>query len=265
MTRYDWRKSPLRRRLFFALGFGKVWGQADAVRFLSRGEATTSYHAARGLVAIIPNGIDIESSPTQSLRDSARSTLGIPSSASVLLFLGRITHQKGVKEALAAFELAAKSLPDLFFLLVGPSEGNYGREVNSFIEQSPVRNRILAPGVVTGNAKTTCFRAADAFISLSHNEGMSLALLEALSYSLPLVLTQASNLDRLAEYDAGIFTSHEPEAAATAILRIMQDPSFRQSASHQAKRLAQEVFAWAIVIPQLVAMYQDRIDNKNKI
>jgi glycosyltransferase involved in cell wall biosynthesis len=263
MTRYDWQKSALRRRLFFRLGFDKVWRNADAIRFLSQGEARTSYYPAKGHSTVIPNGIDLEDPPTKELQEAARANLGIAAQARVLLFLGRITHQKGVKEALAAFEIAANALPDLFFLLVGPSEGIYGEEVMTLIQKSPVGDRIVSPGAVTGSAKSDCFRAADAFISLSHNEGMSLALLESLSYGLPIVLTESSNLDHFSEYEAGIVTSHDPEEAARAILKIMQDTACREHAGSQARRLAQDIFGWSTIIPRLAALYQSLIETKH--
>ena len=124
MTRYDWQKSTLRRELFFRLGFAKVWEEADAIRFLSQGEAAASYYPARDFFAVIPNGIELEASPTRDVQEAARERLGIPAETRVLLFLGRITHQKGVKEALAAYELAAAKFPDLLLLLVGPLEGD---------------------------------------------------------------------------------------------------------------------------------------------
>ena len=119
--------------------------------------------------------------------------------------------------------------------------------------------------MVTGSAKSDYFRAADAFISLSHNEGMSLALLEALAYGLPVVITESSNLDYFSEYQPGIVTSHIPEEAASSILKVMQDSSFRERAGQQARRLAQEKFAWSAIIPQLASLYQNLIVSKDKI
>jgi glycosyltransferase involved in cell wall biosynthesis len=264
MTRYDWQKSPLRRELFFRLGFGKVWRDADAVRFLSQGEAKTSYYTAKGLSAVIPNGIDLEAPPTRKIRNAARTRLGLPVDAAVLLFLGRITHQKGAKEALAAFELAAKTNSSLYLLLAGPPEGVYGKEVMVQVQNSLLQNRIMAPGAVSGDTKADYFLAADAFISLSHNEGMSLALLEALAYGLPVILTESSNLDHFAEYGTGIITSHKREEAARAILKMMEDASFREQAGRQARRLVEEKFQWNKVVPQLTALYQKQLDSKNR-
>ena len=262
MSRYDWQKSGLRRRLFFSLGFQRVWRQADAIQFLSQGEAAASYHLAQGRFAVIPNGIDLDAPPSSECRTAARRSLGMPEEAELLLFLGRITHQKGVKESLAAFELAAQRMPNLRLLLVGPPEGEYGADIMASIVRSPVRDRILAPGPVFGEAKFRYFRAADAFITLSHNEGLSIAHLEALAHGLPMVLTVSSNLDHLVEYGAGVLTTHVPEQAAQDIAALMRDPESRRYAGCQARRLVEERFAWDCVIPQLSALYGELVDGK---
>ena len=111
MTRYDWRKGRWKRALFYRLKLSDVWNLADAVRFLSKGEEEQSYYPAHGRSAVVPNGVDVEPAPTAAQRTAARQQLGIASDSQVLLFLGRITHQKGVKEIVAAFRWQRSNCP----------------------------------------------------------------------------------------------------------------------------------------------------------
>jgi glycosyltransferase involved in cell wall biosynthesis len=265
MTRYDWQKSALRRKLFFIAGFDKIWRNADAVRFTSEGEADNSYYPANCLSIVIPNGVDAAKLSTQEMRISARARLGLPQNAAVLFFMGRITHQKGAKETLAAFELAAQTNSSLYLLLAGPLQGIYGDEVVELIQKSSFRNQIITHGTISGDIKADHILAADAFISLSYNEGLSLSLLEALSHGLPLILTESSNLDHFADYGAGILTSHDTKEAAQAILKIMGDNSFRQKAGQQARRLVEEKFLWSKVIPRLTALYQELLSTSSSV
>ncbi len=263
MTRYDWSKGRRRRALFYRLKLSDVWTLADTIRFLSRGEEEQSYYPAHGRSVIVPNGADVEPSPTAQQRTAARQQLGIAAGSQVLLFLGRITHQKGVKEIVTAFEVAAAQLPNLRLYLVGPSEGRYGEEVHAQIQQSPARDRIVTPGAVFGDARNDYFCAADAFITLSHNEGLSLAHLEALAHGLPMVLTASSNLIQLESYGAGVFTTHDPAQVAQDLVKLMADPIALAAASAQAQRLVADNFSWQHVLPQLVALYQQAIDGKS--
>lgn len=262
MTTYDWQKGRVRREIFFRTRLGSVWSDADAVRFLSAGELHQSSHpTARGF--IVPNGVSLEPRTTAEQRDESRRQLGIPGTASVLLFLGRVTHQKGVKEILAAFEVAASTMPELYLYLVGPAQGNYGHEVLAQVAQSPLRKRIVVAGAVYSDARNAYFRAADAFITLSHNEGLSLAHLEALTYGLPALLTASSHLEELQRYGAGIVTTHDSETAAQAITSLMGDKRKLAQASEQAQKLIAENYAWQKVVPQLVSLYQQAVDRRS--
>jgi glycosyltransferase involved in cell wall biosynthesis len=257
MTRYDWQKSIIYRKLFFAFGFSKVWREADAVRFLSTGEQDTSYYPPVGRSAIVPNSIDIQAAPTPTIRREARARLGIDEQTQMLLFIGRLTHQKGVKETLATFEIVAPLLPNLSLYLVGPSDGEYGREVLALAAASAYRSRIVPAGPIFGDKKHDYLRAADAFITLSHNEGQSVAHLEALAEGLPMILTSNSNMDFLTEYGAGILVTHQPEEAANAIVRIMSDPEALAQAGRGARRLVEEKYVPHVVIPQLLTLYKE--------
>lgn len=254
MTKYDWQKSMLRRKAFFRFGFGPVWREADAIRFLSLGERANSYHPAIQRAEIIPNCIDVPSIPT---RQDARDMLSIPSKAQVLLFLGRFTHQKGVKEMLEAFEIAASENEDLLFYLVGPHEEGYGDEVVAQVSKSRFRDRIHITGPVYGSDKYVYLAAADAFITLSFNEGQSVAHLEAMATGLPMILTESSNMDHLLEYGAGLVTTHNPIQVAATIFAVISDEAHRAKMSLQAKKLVDERYTPAIVMPQLIQLYRD--------
>ena len=257
MTRYDWQKSMLYRKLFFAFGFSKVWRKADAVRFLSTGERDTSYYPPVGRSVIVPNTIDIQAAPTPEIRREARARLGIDEQTQMLLFIGRLAHQKGIKETLAIFEIIAPLLPNLSLYLVGPPDGEYGREALAMAAASAYRARIVIAGPVFGDKKYDYLRAADAFITLSHNEGQSVAHLEALAEGLPMILTRSSNMDFLTEYGAGILVTHQPEDAAKAIVQLMSNPEALAQAAKGARRLVEEKYVPQVVIPQLLTLYKE--------
>ncbi len=263
MTRFDWNKNILRRKLLFVLGFGNMWRKADAIRFLSSGEQESSYCPPQGLTSIIPNCIDLTPIYSVSEKPVFKRRLGLSNSASLLLFLGRITEQKGVKEMLSAFELAAQSMPDLLFYLVGPAEGSYGREVLAQIESSQFKHRIRFVGPIFGEEKSNYLRAADAFITLSYNEGQSIAHLEAMAEAIPLILTASSNMDRLEEYGAGVLTTHVAPDAAAAIAQVLSNRETRESMGRNARRLVEENYTPDVVVPLLTGLYRRVVENKN--
>ena len=102
------------------------------------------------------------------------------------------------------------------------------------------KENIHLPGPIFGDRKYSLYRAADVFVTLSRNEGLSLAALESLAEGLPVLLTTDSNLPDVQEFDAGIVTVCEPVAVAEALMRLLEDNKRLFAMKANALRLHRE-------------------------
>src|SRR5260370_13390531 len=255
MTRWDWSKRPTSKRIFFATVLQKVWREAAAVRFLSHGELKNSMVAPEAPAAIVPNAVQLppEQKP-DSVSAGAHARLDLPPDAKIVLFLGRVTDQKGVVELLQAFALVQERCPDAFLLIAGPLVGEYGNTVKKLASLNERRIRVLGP--VFGNDKHDLFESASLFVTLSKNEGLPFAVLEALSFGVPVVLTVDSNLPEVEDFGAGTITSCEPGRAAGDISKMLLDPAQLSHMRRSARRMIEQRFSWGFVLPQLVQLYE---------
>lgn len=74
------------------------------------------------------------------------------------------------------------------------------------------------------------YRCSDMFAFVSFREGLSVALMEAMSCGLPIMCTKIrGNTDLIDNEVCGIFTENDPQAVADSILRLYRDPEFRAS------------------------------------
>jgi poly(glycerol-phosphate) alpha-glucosyltransferase len=255
MTRWDWSKRPTSKRIFFATVLQKVWREAAAVRFLSYGELKNSMVAPEAPAAIIPNAVEL---PAREKPDSpsrmVHVRLDLPPDAKIVLFLGRVTDQKGVVELLQAFPLVQESCPDAYLLIAGPLVGEYGNTVKKLASLNERYIRLLGP--VFGNDKYDLFESASLFVTLSKNEGLSFAALEALSFGVPVVLTADSNLPEVDDFGAGTITTCEPVRAACEISKMLLDPVRLGQMRQSAKRMIEQRFSWDFVLPQLAQLYE---------
>ena len=255
MTRWDWSKKRHWKRVFFATLLGKVWREAAAVRFLSHGELKNSMVAPVAPAAVIPNAVEL---PAGEKPDSpsrkVHGRLDLPPDAKIVLFLGRVTDQKGVVELLQAFALVQERCPDAYLLIAGPLDGDYGNSVKKLASANTSRVRLLGP--VFGSDKNDLFESASLFVTLSKNEGLPIAVLEALSFGVPVVLTADSNLPEVVDFGAGTITTCEPGRAAGDISKMLLDPVQLSHMRHSARRMIEQHFSWNFVLPQLVQLYQ---------
>lgn len=79
------------------------------------------------------------------------------------------------------------------------------------------------------------YRCSDMFAFVSFREGLSVALMEAMSCGLPIMCTKIrGNTDLIDDGISGIFTENDPQAVADNILRLYRDESFRKSLGENA-------------------------------
>jgi glycosyltransferase involved in cell wall biosynthesis len=109
---------------------------------------------------------------------------------------------------------------------------------------------------VFGEEKYDLFRASTLFVTLTRNEGLPIAALEALSFGVPVVLTADSNLPEVEDFGAGTITTCEPERAARDIVSMLLDSVQLSRMRGSARRMVEERFSWDFVLPQLIQLYQ---------
>jgi poly(glycerol-phosphate) alpha-glucosyltransferase len=144
----------------------------------------------RNPIAIIPNGVTIPSLP--------RAGREMAESKKTLLFLGRIHPKKGLRELLAAWEVAlqlSSTLRNTWQLqIAGWDDGNHLQDLISDVRKRALEETVLFSGPLFGSDKDLALRSASAFILPSFGEGLPLAVLEAWAYALPVLMTRECNL-----------------------------------------------------------------------
>lgn len=79
------------------------------------------------------------------------------------------------------------------------------------------------------------YRCSDMFAFVSFREGLSVALMEAMSCELPIVCTKIrGNTDLIDDGISGIFTENNPQALADNILRLYRDEAYRKTLGKNA-------------------------------
>ena len=181
--------------------------EADAIRL----------YGLTNPICIIPNGVDLPTfrSGTPPAWDS-----NLPSGAKVLLFLGRIHPKKGLRELLHGWKLAVASralTDDWFLVIAGWDQNGYESELKGLTRQIDIADRVRFVGPQFGEAKQQSFERAQAFILPSFSEGLPMAVLEAWSYRLPVLMTPQCNLPDGFEDGAALSTDPTPQSLARVL------------------------------------------------
>jgi glycosyltransferase involved in cell wall biosynthesis len=125
-------------------------------------------------------------------RESIRSNYNF-SDKIVLLYVGRLDAEKGLKDLLEAFEIINRD--DVCLLLVGPDEMN----INKTIEKYKSSERIIYAGMT--KQPEMFFSAGDIFCYVSYREGFGLSVIEASACQLPVIGTDIVGLRDAISHD----------------------------------------------------------------
>jgi glycosyltransferase involved in cell wall biosynthesis len=196
-------------------------------------------------VTVIPNGANVEA--VESAGDVAAAA--IPETfksapGDYFLFLGRIHAKKGIDLLLPAFERCANNGCGASLVIAGPVDRSYQQEFARLLAACGARNRVDVVGTVAGPAKSRLIRCARAFILSSYSEGLPVAVLEAMSLGIPVIITAECNLPEVAVERAGVIVELNPNSLADAMARVWNDTRLHSELSVNARRLARESFSW---------------------
>jgi glycosyltransferase involved in cell wall biosynthesis len=196
-------------------------------------------------ITVIPNGAHVdEAELTDDLAFSEGASATRSVSGDYLLFLGRIHGKKGIDLLLPAFDRCVNNGCSARLVIAGPIDKSYQREFSGLMAACTARDRVDVIGTVAGPAKSRLIREARAFILPSYSEGLPVAVLEAMSLGIPVIITAECNLPEVAAARAGVIVELNVASLAEAVARVWNDTRLRAELSVNAKRLAREQFSW---------------------
>jgi len=144
-----------------------------------------------------------------------------------LLFLGHLLRDKGVYDLVRAFGLVAQRFPALKLVLGGV--GNID-EVRQLAAQLEIQERVSCPGWLDPERKTAALAGSTLFILPSYAEGMPMALLEAMSWEMPVIRHTGGGIPQVIESGVNglLVAPGDIDGLAAAIRRLLEDTALRE-------------------------------------
>lgn len=212
--------------------------------------------ADRRKVGLIHNGVTIGSLASDDEREAQRAGLDIPQDAFVMAIVANLFQYKGHADLLDALGKIASQLHQPWRLVViGRDEGK-GQALRSQAERLGLADCILWLG--ERRDVEAILRAADIALLVSHQEGFSNALIEAMGLGLPVVATAVGgNLDAVVDGKSGLLVvPKDPAALGAAILALASDPAARRAMGLAARARVLAMFSQDACILRYDRLYR---------
>lgn len=157
-----------------------------------------------------------------------------------LLFVGRLAPIKNLPTLIRAVAAAATRLPDLQLWVVG--HGAEREKLDSLVHELGMEKNVTFWGERLDVAGF--FSAADIYCMSSVSEGLPMSLLQAMSVSLPAIVTDVGGMAEVVRNaDCGLTTPvGDADAMAEAILQLAFNPEKRKALAKNAKAAYEENF-----------------------
>jgi len=250
----------LRKRV----GLGKMW-----VRFMGRvgdrfvavtpdvREQYVRDGVSPDRIADIPNAVDTTRfapvSPTR--RRELRRRLGLDEAVPVVLFVGRLVALKSVDTLLRA--VAVLQAP-VQVVIVG--EGPEGPRWAALAKDLNIDGAVWFVGAMQDPLQF--YQLADVFVLPSRYEGLSVALLEAMSSGLvPIASDIAGNRSVVqAERTGYLFPVGKVESLATYLESLVTQEDVRLKMATRARAFMEENYAVPVVVQHHINLYRSLLD-----
>ena len=141
-------------------------------------------------------------------RVAFREKYGIGQERPMLLFVGRVAHEKNIDFLIQVVNQVRKEVADVLFVIAG--EGPARAHLEQEVKRLALGQHVRFIGYLDRHTElNNCYRAADIFIFSSRTETQGLVLLEAMAQGVPLVSTAELGTRDVLQDGAGVWIAQE--------------------------------------------------------
>jgi glycosyltransferase involved in cell wall biosynthesis len=250
------RQGRWKKALYLRLFERRNLVRSAAVQAVSERERRAIQHLGLPVTIVtVPLGVD---PPAGVASRSER--MGRPASADgivTVLFLSRLHAKKGIELLLDAVELLPDE-PAVRLVIAGDGEPGYVRNLHERVAEGKATGRVTFTGFAIGYEKRHLFDQADLFVLPSYDENFGLAVAEALSVGLPVVVSEHVALaDHVWKAGAGLVVPCDARELAQGIATLVKDPDLRHRMGQAGRRLVSSEFSWPEIGRRLIDLYTE--------
>jgi glycosyltransferase involved in cell wall biosynthesis len=176
-------------------------------------------------------------------REPLRRQLNIPLDAVVIGAFSRLTGDKGINELIVAFQRIAERRPDVYLLVVGSQEekDRLLPETERVLREHP---RIRAKEFCDRDELVSLYGVIDIFTLPTYREGFGSTPQEAQAMRVPVVVSDIDGCREGTLHGEGglLVPPRDPEALATALEQLIDNPELRRQMGQRGRRWVEERF-----------------------
>ena len=211
-------------------------------------------------IKVVPTGLP-DKSFKKTNKYSFRKLYNISPNDPLLLFVGRVAHEKNIDFLLHAFKYIAKENKSIKFLITG--EGPAFEHIQKLIKNLNLEHSVILTGYLEADQELlNCYASSDMFIFSSKTETQGLVLIEAMAQGLPIVALAENGTKSILENNPGaIIAKDDPKEFAKTCLTLLNNKKKLSQMSMKAKKEAKQKWGSVVQTEKLIALYKEVVEG----
>ncbi len=218
-----------------------------AVSGYTKSIIVNKYNIDESKVEVVHNGIEI---PDEDIKVDK----SIPK---MVLFLGRITRQKGPKFFLRAARKVLNHEPDAYFVMAG--SGDMLQECIDYANELGISKNILFPGYLKGKDVNRAYAMSNVFVMPSVSEPFGLTPLEAIHNGTPAIISNQSGVSEVLNHALKV-DFWDVDEMANKILGVLRYDGLREELLHGGKYNVDKI-SWDNASKDVKRVYESVING----
>ena len=213
---------------------------------------------------VVATGLD-DSSFARVDGEHFRMSHDIPLAQPMLLFVGRVAHEKNIGFLLEMHVELIKKHPDALLVITG--EGPAEESIKHSIDKLGISNKVRMIGYLDRSHELiACYKAADIFVFASKSETQGLVLLEAMAQGTAVVaIAELGTKSILIEGEGVLIAKDDINDFADKVSILLSDAPKRQMIGEKGRQYAQEKWGAGVLAKKVAKFYKSAINQKSSL
>lgn len=213
---------------------------------------------------VVATGLD-DSSFANVDGDHFRLSHDIPLTQPMLLFVGRVAHEKNIEFLLHMHVKVIKKHPEALLVITG--EGPAEESIRTAIAKLGIMNQVRMIGYLDRNHELiACYKAADIFVFASKSETQGLVLLEAMAQGTAVVaLAELGTKSILIEGEGVLIAEDCADDFADKVSVLLSDEFKRKTIGARGKQYAREKWGANVLAKKISKFYKNSVTQKSSL
>ena len=171
-----------------------------------------------------------------------------------IIFMGRVGKRKGFHDLIEAVKILIKRKKKFKCIVCGDGDIDFWK---TKCKEAGLEEIFIFKGWIKGKEKDSILRRADIFVLPSYNEGVSMALLEAMAYGLPVVASKVGGIPEVVRHNFNgyLIEPGDTESLANYLEVLLNNSFLRKEMGANSRKIVLDNFNINIAIDKLKNLY----------